>query len=288
MATFNDANLEKAYKSIYSGLNGSGGYAPVTLTNTYDDVYAKLKNSGAYNPVTMPEQTLEGITDQLAGILRPQYEQAIKQRYGATKQQKAAIDVDAASRGMGTSTWVTDAKNRLMNAEASDIAGMESDYASQLAGDALQQYNNYLGDKLALDQYNSQLARALGEDAYNRALTNDQLNLQISQYNNELARALGDDAYNRAMQQYQAGILKPQVEYRYIGGGKDNQNPADEVPDVGSTGGDGIETGNAPNVDTVTSGLGKLFGFFSDKTSATKKTTTQGGGRKDVTLANLR
>ena len=148
MAVFNDANLNKAYQDIYSQLQGSGGYTPLS----------------------MPEQTLDSITEQLAGALRPQFERAIAQRYGATKEQKARIDVDAASRGMGSSTWVTDAKNRIMNAEAADIAGLESDYASQLAGDALNQYNNYLGDKLALDQYNQKLAQALGDDAYARTM----------------------------------------------------------------------------------------------------------------------
>lgn len=172
MAVFNDANLEKAYQNIYGQLQGSGGYTPIS----------------------MPEQTLDSITEQLAGALRPQFERAIAQRYGATKEQKARIDVDAASRGMGSSTWVTDAKNRIMNAEAADIAGLESDYASQLAGDALNQYNNYLGDKLALDQYNQ-----------------------------KLAQALGDDAYARTMQQLSAGLVKP-VGKGGKGGGGGNPN----------------------------------------------------------------
>lgn len=183
MAVFNDANLEKAYQSIYGQLQGSGGYTPLS----------------------MPEQTLDSITEQLSNVLRPQYERAIAQRYGATKQQKASIDVDAASRGMGSSTWVTDAKNRIMNAEAADIAGMESDYASQLAGDALNQYNNYLGDKLALDKYNQ-----------------------------GLLQALGDDAYNRAMQQLSAGLISP-VSKGGRGGGNPSggDNPLDEIGDIG-------------------------------------------------------
>ena len=112
------------------------------LQSQYDTIHSQLQGSGAYTPLTLPEQSLDSITEQLAQIYRPQVERAIAQRYGATKQQKAAIDVDAASRGMGTSTWVTDAKNRIMNAEAADIAGLESDYASQLAGDAFKQYQD--------------------------------------------------------------------------------------------------------------------------------------------------
>ena len=144
------------------------------LQDAYASNYQQMQSQGAYNPLSMQEQTLEGITQQLADVYRPQLEQQILNRYGATKKQKAAIDVDAASRGMGTSTWVTDAKNRLMNAEASDIASMERDYASQLAGDALQQYNNYLQDRQNLDRYNQSLAIQLGDTAYGRA--SDQYN----------------------------------------------------------------------------------------------------------------
>lgn len=145
-------------------------FGDTNLQTQYDNILSHLSDSGAYTPLSMPEQTLDGITEQLAQIYRPQVERAIAQRYGATKQQKAAIDVDAASRGVGTSTWVTDAKNRIMNAEAADIAGLESDYISQLSGDALKQYQNYLGDKLKLDQYNQQLKAALGGAAYDQAM----------------------------------------------------------------------------------------------------------------------
>ena len=145
-------------------------FGDANLQTQYDNILSHLSDSGAYTPLSMPEQTLDGITEQLAQIYRPQVERAIAQRYGATKQQKAAIDVDAASRGVGTSTWVTDAKNRIMNAEAADIAGLESDYISQLSGDALKQYQNYLGDKLKLDQYNQQLQAALGGAAYDQAM----------------------------------------------------------------------------------------------------------------------
>lgn len=176
MAVFNDANLNKAYQDIYSQLQGSGGYTPLS----------------------MPEQTLDSITEQLAGTLRPQYEQAISKLYGLTKEQKARIDVDAASRGMTSSSMVTDLKNRAMNSLSEQIRGIETDYAAQLANDALNQYQNYLGDKLALDQYNQ-----------------------------KLARELGDDALARTMQQLSAGLVKP------VGkggkGGGDGYNPADEI-----------------------------------------------------------
>ena len=169
------------------------------LQDAYASNYQQMQNQGAYNPLSMQDQTLEGITEQLASVYRPQLEQQILTRYGATKKQKAAIDVDAASRGMGTSTWVTDAKNRLMNAEAADIAGMERDYASQLAGNALNQYQDYLNRKQNLDQYNQSLAIQLGDTAYNRAA--DQYNAGLIE--GTLPQLQNQLAYNQAAWQYQ-------------------------------------------------------------------------------------
>jgi len=149
-------------------------FTDANVQRQYNDILNQLGANSGYTPVSMPEQSLDSITAQLAAAYRPQYEAAIAQRYGATKKQKAAIDVDAASRGMGTSTWVTDAKNRIMNAEAADIAGLEGDYASKLAGDAMDRYTDYLNDRLKLDQYNQQLALQLEGNAYDRAM--DQYN----------------------------------------------------------------------------------------------------------------
>lgn len=238
MAVFNDANLEKAYQNIYG----------------------QLQNSGGYTPIAMPEQTLESITDQLSGVLRPQYERAIAQRYGATKQQKRAIDVDAVARGMTPSTWVADAKNRIMNAEAADIAGMESDYASQLAGDALNQYNNYLGDKLALDQYNQ-----------------------------KLAQALGDDAYNRTLQQLSAGLINPVGKGGRGGGGggKDNYNPADAIGGIGIN--DEYLKALQAEVDDLKGQLegGKSYELRPTSTPVQPKKTAGGGTTNQRAFAQL-
>ena len=175
------------------------------LQSQYDNILSRLQGSGAYNPLTLPEQTIDSITAQLAQIYRPQVEQAILRRQGATKQQKASIDVDAASRGMGTSTWVTDAKNRIMGEEAADVAGLESDYASQLAGDAMTQYQNYLGDKLKLDQYNQQLQAALQGEAYNQAM---------QQY--QMGMVEGTLPYKQAQLEWE------QIQKKAKGGGKNN------------------------------------------------------------------
>ena len=79
-----------------------------------------------------PERSDSQLKNYLQKMIRPSYEQAIAQRQQQTGQNNAAIDTDAASRGMGTSTWVTDAKNRQKNSEAADIANLNSNYNSAL------------------------------------------------------------------------------------------------------------------------------------------------------------
>jgi hypothetical protein len=77
-------------------------------------------------------QTQAELANQIAAYLRPYTENAINARRQQTVQNRAAIDVDAASRGMGSSTWVTDAKLRQAQAEASDIMNIENQYLSNL------------------------------------------------------------------------------------------------------------------------------------------------------------
>ena len=77
-------------------------------------------------------QTQAELANQIAAYLRPYTESAINARRQQTVQNRAAIDVDAASRGMGSSTWVTDAKLRQAQAEASDITNLENQYLSNL------------------------------------------------------------------------------------------------------------------------------------------------------------
>ena len=79
-----------------------------------------------------PERSDSQLKNYLQKMIRPSYDQAIAQRQRQTGQANAAIDTDAASRGMGTSTWVTDAKNRQQQAASQDIANLNSNYNQAL------------------------------------------------------------------------------------------------------------------------------------------------------------
>ena len=216
------------------------------LSNTYNSILSELAESSAYTPIALPEQTQESIADQLAAILRPQYERAIASRAASTKQQKAAIDVDAASRGMGSSTWVTDAKNRLMGAEATDIANLEGEYGSQLLSDTMNQYNNYLAQKLQLDQYNQQLAAALE-----------------------------GDAYSRAMNQYSSGLIEGTIPYQQ------QQLQWQQAQRAASGGGGG--NGNTLSLDEIRALLEEMLGGDQDENGVPPVTRhgAYGGGQRD-------
>ena len=94
-----------------------------------DEMYARY----APEELTVDEKSEAELHDSVAAWLRPGYDQAIANRRTQTLASRAALDADAAARGMSSSTYVTDVKNRQLNAEASDVASLEADYGAALA-----------------------------------------------------------------------------------------------------------------------------------------------------------
>jgi len=72
---------------------------------------------------------------------------------------------------MGRSTWVTDVKDRAMDAEAADIANMESNYNATLQQAVNDQYNQAMQNKLAADQFNASAAASAKGTAYQLAMS---------------------------------------------------------------------------------------------------------------------
>jgi len=71
---------------------------------------------------------------------------------------------------MGASTYVTDVKNRQQNAEASDIASLESDYGSTLAKYVSEGLETETDRLLEVQEQNAQLRQDAYELAYSAAL----------------------------------------------------------------------------------------------------------------------
>ena len=111
-----------------------------------------------------PERSDSQLKNYLTKLIRPSYDQAIARRQQQTGQNAAAVDTDAASRGMGTSTWVTDAKNRLRNNEAQDIATLNSNYSSALYDALLNQINQRDQNRMNL----MSMAQGIAGNMYDR------------------------------------------------------------------------------------------------------------------------
>lgn len=127
------------------------------VLQNFNDLYNKLY--AQYRPSYTP-QSASTLKDTLSRAMRPSYDKQIAQRRRDAASNRAAIDADASSRGVGSSTYVTDVKNRNMNAEASDVAGIESDYNAALYSALLNRLNAQ--DELTLSAENSARDRALG------------------------------------------------------------------------------------------------------------------------------
>ena len=116
----------------------------------------------------LPTTDMDEIKSYVESYLRTVYDQAIENRRKQTEADRAMIDLDAYSRGMGSSTWVTDAKQRLQDAEADDIANMEANYQAGLNEAVLNQYNQAVAQGLAAQNNAYDLAKdlySLGQNA---------------------------------------------------------------------------------------------------------------------------
>lgn len=140
-----------------------GDLAAQGSVNDWSDL-AKMVLSGYKLPTTDKDE----IRSYVESYLRSAYDQSIEDRRRQTEKNRAMIDLDAYSRGMGGSTWVTDAKQRLQDAEADDIAKMEANYQAGLNEAVLNQYNQAVAQGLAAQNNAYNLAKdlySLGQNA---------------------------------------------------------------------------------------------------------------------------
>lgn len=149
------ADTQAAYDSFGDSLGSSELPSTPSLT-----VYPNAEFQKIYEQIYNSMGTDDSIRDSIEAALRPQYDRAIADLQEQRLAQNAAIDVDAASRGMGNSTWVTDAKLQRLKALSANIANLEGDYASQLSSavySALQDKEDDAYDR-ALDWFNYEQA----------------------------------------------------------------------------------------------------------------------------------
>lgn len=114
--------------------------------------YPDKKFQAIYEGILNSMGSDDDLKANIEAALKPMYDQSVEQLRQQRIARNADIDVDAASRGMGNSTWVTDAKLRQLKDESANLAVLNANYNNQLYG--------ALADAIA----------GRDDDAYNRAL----------------------------------------------------------------------------------------------------------------------
>ena len=141
---------------------------PESYKDYYQTLYQQLTRD--MGTVDYKPQSLGTLKSELQKVIRPSYDQQIQARKKATGSNRAAIDADAASRGLGKSTWVSDAKNRQLQSEATDLANINSNYNAALYSALMSQKAQQ--DQMSLSAQQAQLAAR--QAAIGQALTGAQ------------------------------------------------------------------------------------------------------------------
>lgn len=195
--------------------------------------------------IEVDRQGYEDIAKERAEYLRPYLENAIASRRRQTANDRAAADVDAYSRGMGASTWLSDAKNRMAAAEASDIMAAQNEFLGRVGELANQVYENQQNrwlqaelqneaNRLAAEQQNAAYANRVAEYNANALMNADQFNIenalrvamqnaeyamQADMFNNQLYQTLEQLAWGRAGDMYNAAMAYDAAQAAGRGGG---------------------------------------------------------------------
>lgn len=150
--------IEEGEEASGGGTSSSGGAAEA---QEFDEILNEMMEQFSpelidYRPTD--EQTL---AEQIALWLRPVYAQSISERERQTERYNAELDADALARGMGSSTYVSDMKNRNFGYEAQDIVEIESEYGATLA--------KYLFDAMEADRERQLEVETFNANAKNEA-----------------------------------------------------------------------------------------------------------------------
>ncbi|MDD6047569.1 MAG: peptidoglycan-binding domain-containing protein [bacterium] len=116
-----------------------------TPASIYGGYYDKALSMLSAPAVQVNRPARAEIQADVEASLRPAAEQAIATRRARGETNMAELDADAASRGMGASTYVTSVKEREMANTERDVATIESNYGAALAervASYLQYYTN--------------------------------------------------------------------------------------------------------------------------------------------------
>lgn len=132
----------------------------------FETIYEKAKKDYAPQLVTYTPLDEQTLAERIGAVLRPLYDKAIAAIFRGNRRQDAELDADAISRGMGSSTFVTDVKRRQDNATAEGARDLESDYGAKMADQLYKAMEGEREKQLEVEKFNAQQRNAAMEQAF--------------------------------------------------------------------------------------------------------------------------
>ncbi len=137
-------------------MEGGAGYG-TEAANTFGAFYSDALSLLGTPSISISTPSRATIEKDIAASLRPATDQAIAARREEADANMAELDADAASRGMGASTYVTSMKGRELSESESDVAMLESNYGAALAERVASYMQYYANLELQAAMQNAQL-----------------------------------------------------------------------------------------------------------------------------------
>lgn len=135
----------------------------------FETIYEKAKKDYAPQLVTYTPLDEQTLAERISAVLRPLYDKAIAAIFRGNQRQDAELDADAISRGMGSSTFVTDVKRRQDNVTAEGARDLESDYGAKMADQLYKAMEGEREKQLEVEKFNAQQKSAADAQAFEAA-----------------------------------------------------------------------------------------------------------------------
>ena len=156
----NPGNLQAAQVGNVGTLNASLVSAPTISSKApaYENI--DKVNAGTINA---DMQSYDDLAKQISAYLRPYTDSAITSRKKQTAEDRARVDADFSSRGLGQSTLGLATKLKLEEQEAADITNLENQFTSNLMQQVYQsdQEQRKRAQKAAIQNVGNQLSADL-------------------------------------------------------------------------------------------------------------------------------
>ena len=135
----------------------------------FEAIYEKAKQDYAPQRIDYTPLDEKTLAERIGAVLRPVYDKAIAAVFRNNRRSDAELDADAISRGMGSSSFVTDVKRRQDSAAADDVSELETEYGAKLADQLYKAMEGERDRQLEVDKFNAQQQSAALEQAFSAA-----------------------------------------------------------------------------------------------------------------------